>query len=192
MNALDGIIIGILLFFTIMGLLKGWFVQVLQIGAIAAAFVTAGLLHSRLASSPVFSGLRQKSDSLAEAAGFMIIFLAVSIFLTIVSALVFDLGRPDRLSFFARILGSLISTVSGILILACVCWVATEWKDPGEQDKKAQEVGFAAGLINNSALVPHLSSLCENLSDVFPKSSREHGRELFDATRGQIKNANGN
>ena len=110
MNALDGIILGILLFFVIMGLLKGWFVQLLQISAIIAGLIAAGLLHSRLAASPVFDHLREKSGSLAEAAGFMIIFLVTSVFLTIVSALVFDLGRPDRLSFSARILGSLIST----------------------------------------------------------------------------------
>ena len=186
MNALDGIIIGILLFFVIMGLLKGWFVQLLQISAIVAGLITAGLLHSQLAGSPVFGHLREKSDSLAEAAGFMIIFLVVSVFLTIVSALVFDLGKPDRLSFPSRILGSLISTLIGVLILSCICWVATEWKSPKGEKK---EEGFAAGLINDSSLVPQLSGLCENLSDLFPNSYREHGKELFDAGKEQIKKA---
>ena len=67
MNALDGIILGILLFFVIMGLLKGWFIQLLQISAIVAGLIAAGLLHSGLAASPVFSHLREKSGSLAEA-----------------------------------------------------------------------------------------------------------------------------
>ncbi|MFP6737135.1 MAG: CvpA family protein [Planctomycetota bacterium] len=186
MNALDGIIIGILLFFVIMGLLRGWFAQLLQISAIVAALITAGLLHSGLAASPVFNHLREKSDSLANAVGFMIIFLVVSVFLTIVSALLFDLGRPDRLSFSARMLGSLISTLTGVLILSCICWVATEWKSP---TGKKEEESFAAELINDSALVPQLSGLCENLSDLFPNSYREHGKELFDAGKEQIKKA---
>ncbi len=184
MNALDGIILGILLFFVIMGLLKGWFVQLLQISAIVAALIAAGLLHSGLAASPVFNHLREKSDSLAGAVGFMIIFLVVSVFLMILSALVFDLGRPDRLSFSARILGSLFSTLTGVIILSCICWVATEWKSPTE---KNEEESFVAELINDSALAPRLAGLCENLSDLFPKSYREHGKELFDAGKKQIK-----
>ena len=186
MNALDGIILGILLFFVIMGLLKGWFVQLLQLSAIVAALITAGLLHSGLASSPVFNHLREKSDSLAEAVGFMIIFLVVSVFLTIVSALLFDLGRPDRLSASARILGCLVSTSIGVLILSCVCWVGTEWQNP---TGKKEEESFAAGLINDSSLVPPLSGICENLSELFPQSYQEHGRELFDAGKDQIKEA---
>ena len=186
MNALDGIILGILLFFLIMGLLKGWFVQLLQISAILAGLVAAGLLHSELASAPVFDHLRQKSDSLAEAVGFMIVFLVVSVFLTIVSALLFDLGRPDRLSASARILGSLVSTSIGVLIISCVCWVASEWQGPTE---KKEEESFDAGLIKESTLVPHLSGICESLSGLFPSSYQEHGRELFDAGKEQIKKA---
>ena len=189
MNALDGIILGILLFFVIMGLLKGWFIQLLQISAIVAGLIAAGLLHSGLAASPVFSHLREKSGSLAEAAGFMIIFLVASVFLTIVSALLFDLGRPDRLSFSARILGSLVSTLTGVLILSCICWVATEWKSPGG---KKEEGSFAAELIDDSFFVPKLSGLGENLSDLFPKSYREHGKDLFDAGKKQIKKATSN
>ena len=190
MNPLDGIIIGILLFFFIMGLLKGWFIQILQIGVIAVSFITAALLHTGLASSPVFNGIRQKSDDLAAAAAFMIIFLAISIFLTIVSALVFDIGRPDRLSFPARILGALIATTSGILILGCICLVASEWKEPGE--KNPEKESFVGGLIANSALVPELSKVCGSLIDVLiPDSFREHGKDLIDAGKEQIKDVTG-
>ena len=63
MNPLDGIILGILLFFLIIGAMRGWFRQVLQIATIAGSFVIASLLHLKLSPASLFDGIRLKSDA---------------------------------------------------------------------------------------------------------------------------------
>ena len=189
MNPLDGIILGILLFFLIIGALRGWFRQILQISTILIAFVAASLLHLGLADAAMFDGIRQKSDALADGSAFMIIFLSCSIFLTIIAALIFDLGKPDQLSFSDRSLGALISVISGILVLGCVCLVANEWIKPGK--KAGKEGGPVAELISASALVSPLSESCQILIDLIPASSRKQLKNYIDEGKKQIEGIKG-
>ncbi len=189
LNPLDGIILGILLFFVIIGALRGWFRQILQISTILIAFVAAALLHLGLADAAMFDGIRQKSDALADGSAFMIIFLSCSIFLTIVAALIFDLGRPDQFSFSDRALGALISVASGILILGCVCLVADEWTKP--EKKAGKETGAVAELISTSALVSPLSETCQVLIDLIPASSRKQLKNYIDEGKKQIEGIQG-
>ena len=189
MNPLDGIILGILLFFVIIGALRGWFRQILQISTILIAFVAASLLHLGLADAALFDGIRQKSDALADGSAFMIIFLSCSIFLTIIAALIFDLGKPDQLSFSDRSLGALISVTSGILVLGCVCLVADEWIKPGK--KAGNEAGPVAELISASALVSPLSESCQVLIDLIPASSRKQLKNYIDEGKKQIEGIKG-
>ena len=187
MNPLDGIILGILLFFLIIGAMRGWFRQVLQISTIAGSFVIASLLHLKLSPASLFDGIRQKSDALADGTAFMIIFLSMSIFLTIIAALVFDLGRPDEMSFSDRALGAVISVGSGILLLGCVCLVADEWKKPAED--ATEKPGRVDGLIEESALVPVLSKSCKVLIDLIPASNREQLKGYMEEGKKQIEGA---
>ena len=189
LNPLDGIILGILLFFLIIGALRGWFRQILQISTILIAFVAASLLHLGLADAAMFDGIRQKSDALADGSAFMIIFLSCSIFLTIIAALIFDLGKPDQLSFSDRSLGALISVTSGILVLGCVCLVANEWIKPGK--KAGKEAGPVAELISASALVSPLSESCQVLIDLIPASSRKQLKNYIDEGKKQIEDIQG-
>ena len=189
MNPLDGIILGILLFFLIIGALRGWFRQILQISTILIAFVAASLLHLGLADAAMFDGIRQKSDALADGSAFMIIFLSCSIFLTIISAFIFDLGRPDQLSFSDHALGALISVISGILVLGCVCLVANEWIKPGKEAGK--EAGTVAELISTSSLVSPLSESCQVLIDLIPASSRKQMKNYIDEGKKQIEGIKG-
>ncbi len=185
LNPLDGIILGILLFFLIIGAMRGWFRQILQISTILIAFVAASLLHLGLADAAMFDGIRQKSDALADGSAFMIIFLSCSIFLTIISAFIFDLGRPDQLSFSDHALGALISVISGILVLGCVCLVANEWIKPGK------EAGTVAELISASSLVSPLSESCQVLIDLIPASSRKQMKNYIDEGKKQIEGIKG-
>lgn len=189
MNPLDGIILGILLFFLIIGAMRGWFRQILQISTILIAFVAASLLHLGLADAAMFDGIRQKSDALADGSAFMIIFLSCSIFLTIISAFIFDLGRPDQLSFSDHALGALISVISGILVLGCVCLVANEWIKPGKEAGK--EAGTVAELISASSLVSPLSESCQVLIDLIPASSRKQMKNYIDEGKKQIEGIKG-
>ena len=189
MNALDGIILGILLFFLIIGAMRGWFRQVLQISTIIIAFVAASLLHLGLADASIFDGVRQKSDALADGSAFMIIFLSSSIFLTIIAALVFDLGKPDQISFADRALGALISVISGILILGCVCLVADESIQPGKKTRETP--GSIAEMIGESALVAPLSKSCQTLIDLIPASNRKQFKNYIDEGKKQIEEAGG-
>lgn len=189
MNPLDGIILGILLFFLIIGAMRGWFRQVLQISTILIAFVAASLLHLGLADAAMFDGIRQKSDALADGSAFMIIFLSCSIFLTIIAALIFDLGRPDQPSFSDRALGALISVASGILILGCVCLVADEWIKP--EKKAGKKAGPVAELISASALVSPLSESCQVLIDLIPASNRKQLKNYIDEGKKQIEGIQG-
>ena len=189
LNPLDGIILGILLFFLIIGALRGWFRQILQISTILIAFVAASLLHLGLADAAMFDGIRQKSDALADGSAFMIIFLSCSIFLTIIAALIFDLGKPDQLSFSDRALGALISVTSGILVLGCVCLVADEWIKPGK--KAGNEAGPVAELISASVLVSPLSESCQVLIDLIPASSRKQLKNYIDEGKKQIEGIKG-
>ena len=189
LNPLDGIILGILLFFLIIGALRGWFRQILQISTILIAFVAASLLHLGLADAAMFDSIRQKSDALADGSAFMIIFLSCSIFLTIIAALIFDLGKPDQLSFSDRSLGALISVTSGILVLGCVCLVADEWIKPGK--KPGKEAGPVAELISASVLVSPLSESCQVLIDLIPASSRKQLKNYIDEGKKQIEGIKG-
>ena len=189
LNPLDGIILGILLFFLIIGAMRGWFRQILQISTILIAFVAASLLHLGLADAAMFDGIRQKSDALADGSAFMIIFLSCSIFLTIISAFIFDLGRPDQLSFSDHALGALISVISGILVLGCVCLVANEWIKPGKEAGK--EAGTVAELISASSLVSPLSESCQVLIDLIPASSRKQMKNYIDEGKKQIEGIKG-
>ena len=189
LNPLDGIILGILLFFLIIGALRGWFRQILQISTILIAFVAASLLHLGLADAAMFDGIRQKSDALADGSAFMIIFLSCSIFLTIISAFIFDLGRPDQLSFSDHALGALISVISGILVLGCVCLVANEWIKPGKEAGK--EAGTVAELISASSLISPLSESCQVLIDLIPASSRKQMKNYIDEGKKQIEGIKG-
>lgn len=189
LNPLDGIILGILLFFLIIGAMRGWFRQILQISTILIAFVAASLLHLGLADAAMFDGIRQKSDALADGSAFMIIFLSCSIFLTIISAFIFDLGRPDQLSFSDHALGALISVISGILVLGCVCLVANEWIKPGKEAGK--EAGTVAELISTSSLVSPLSESCQVLIDLIPASSRKQMKNYIDEGKKQIEGIKG-
>lgn len=189
MNPLDGIILGILLFFLIIGAMRGWFRQILQISTILIAFVAASLLHLGLADAAMFDGIRQKSDALADGSAFMIIFLSCSIFLTIISAFIFDLGRPDQLSFSDHALGALISVISGILVLGCVCLVANEWIKPGKEAGK--EAGTVAELISASSLISPLSESCQVLIDLIPASSRKQMKNYIDEGKKQIEGIKG-
>ena len=119
----------------------------------------------------------------------MIIFLSCSIFLTIVAALIFDLGRPDQFSFSDRALGALISVASGILILGCVCLVADEWTKP--EKKAGKEAGPVAELISTSALVAPLSETCQGLIDLIPASSRKQLKNYIDEGKKQIEGIQG-
>tara|TARA_B100000809_G_scaffold237802_1_gene257997 strand:- start:2639 stop:3214 length:576 start_codon:yes stop_codon:yes gene_type:complete len=189
LNPLDGIILGILLFFLIIGAMRGWFRQILQISTILIAFVAASLLHLGLADAAMFDGIRQKSDALADGSAFMIIFLSCSIFLTIISAFIFDLGRPDQLSFSDHALGALISVISGILVLGCVCLVANEWIKPGKEAGK--EAGTVAELISASSLISPLSESCQVLIDLIPASSRKQMKNYIDEGKKQIEGIKG-
>jgi len=189
LNPLDGIILGILLFFLIIGAIRGWFRQILQISTILIAFVAASLLHLGLADAAMFDGIRQKSDALADGSAFMIIFLSCSIFLTIIAALIFDLGRPDGLAFSDRALGALISVASGILILGCVCLVADEWTKPEKTTGK--EARLVAEFISASALVSPLSESCRVLIDLIPASSRKQLKNYIDEGKKQIEGIQG-
>ena len=193
MNPLDGIILGILLFFLIIGAMRGWFRQVLQIATIAGSFVIASLLHLKLSPASLFDGIRQKSDALADGSAFMIIFLSCSIFLTIIAALIFDLGKPDQLSFSDRSLGALISVTSGILVLGCVCLVANEWIKPGKKagEEVRRDPGQIEVLISASALVSPLSESCRILIDLIPASSRKQLKNYIDEGKKQIEDIKG-
>ena len=193
LNPLDGIILGILLFFLIIGAMRGWFRQVLQISTIAGSFVIASLLHLKLSPASLFDGIRQKSDELADGSAFMIIFLSCSIFLTIIAALIFDLGKPDQLSFSDRSLGALISVTSGILVLGCVCLVADEWIKPGKKagTEVRRDPGRIEALISASALVSPLSESCQVLIDLIPASSRKQLKNYIDEGKKQIEGIKG-
>lgn len=186
MNPLDGIIIGILLFFLIIGAMRGWFRQILQISTIVISFVAASLLHLGLSSVAMFDAIRQKSDALADGSAFMIIFLSSSILLTVISAIVFDLGRPDEMSLGDRALGAVISTASGILLLGCVCLVADEWIKPAKDGRK--KPGSVAEIIGESALVPPLSKSCAALIDLIPASNRKQLKIYVEEGKKQIEN----
>ena len=125
MNGADWIILGAILFSTLLAASEGFFYEVISLGGTVLAFLVASWEYYRIANwlSP-----HVKSEWVGEIAGFLIIFIAVVILVGIIARLVRWAMREAGLSWFDRMLGALFGVLRGCLLVSVVLLSVTAFE----------------------------------------------------------------
>lgn len=118
MTVFDYILVGIVVFFAIIGLLRGLVGQLFSLFGLILGFVLAKIYYGTLAD---YLGLHQY---LGGFVAFFLLFIAVFICTRLVGMIVERIMRSAKLSLFNRVCGFLLGFLKGFalcaLIIACV------------------------------------------------------------------------
>ncbi len=114
MSVLDYILIGILVFFAFLGLIRGLVSQLFSILGLVAGFLAARAYYGKLA---VYLGLQKYVGGFSA---FLLIFIAGFICARLLGLLVEKLMKTMKLSLFNRVCGFLLGLLKGFAICALI------------------------------------------------------------------------
>jgi membrane protein required for colicin V production len=186
-NPLDYVLIGLLAVFVIWGYVKGFFRQILQIVAIAAAFFLAARYHAAAAEWGVLSGVRERSPQSASVIAFLCILFASGAAGSIIASWLGKKLQNVHLRSGDGLLGAFLGLGKGVLILGGISLGLKQWKFPEGAGVPSELQKGAEGLITTSVLVPRLADGCLALVDLIPRETREEVTRNYNEQRRRMQ-----
>ncbi len=186
MNALDYVLIGLLVAFLLYGYFKGFARQILLLIAVGASFFLATKFHPDVASLGFMEEMRSKNENTALVVAFVgILFLAAAA-LSFVLSLITRRMEHKELSQSNRWLGALLSLGVGVILLGGLAVGLREWQtEEGAVGSKIEVVKEKTqGWVDGSRLVPFLSDAClglvDNVAKLIPQAGRDELARMYE------------
>jgi len=157
----------ILVFSIIAAIQKGFVRELISLASVVAALVVAALGYPRAAGW--FADLTS-SRQVAQAAGFLTLFLCTLAFGLLVSVIAAKLIRTVGLGWFDRFLGGIFGLVRGVLVDSVLLMIA---------------VAFAIkpALVGRSELAPYITTGARAVALAMPSELRAQFRDGFERFR---------
>lgn len=186
MNALDYALIVALLLSLFVGFRRGFVVQILGIVGVALGLFLAARFDSRLASMPVFEGVREHNTQTALVIAFLVIFFLVAALTSLITTLIRRKIRRSAAGGSDRWLGGLVGLAKGVLILGGVAIGLKQWALEGGAVIPAHIHEKGSSWVADSTLIPWLADGCLTLVAFVPRTEREKLVEMYIAQKKEI------
>ncbi|HEV2548039.1 MAG TPA: CvpA family protein [Stellaceae bacterium] len=184
MNALDIVVIAVILLSGLFAFARGFVKEVLSVGAWIGAGLAA--LYALPYATPVAARF-VPPGAVAEGAAGLAIFLVALIALSILTSAISRRVKDSALSAVDRTLGLIFGLVRGV-VLVCLAYIALSWVWPA--DKPQPQPQWIAG----ARTLPLLANGAERLRQLLPAQYREKAQATASETRRaaeQLKEAAG-
>lgn len=160
-NGIDWVLAAIVLLSVLMAIRKGFVRELISLAALIAGLVIAALEYHRAAAW--FEDLT-RSHEIAQAAGFLALFLAVLVVGLIVSVLAAKLVKTAGLQWFDRFLGGVFGLIRGIAVDCVLLMILVAFAiKPAE--------------VKGSLLAPYVSTGARALALVMPSDLKAQFRD---------------
>lgn len=156
MNSLDVIIIAIILISIFIGLLRGITREIFSLLSIFCGIIVASRYYQKLS---LFFISKINNEILANAISFIVIFLVVAIFISLIGIILCKIWRILHLSLFDRVLGAFFGLIRGIILVALLAILIEKFP-----------IGKIQKIADVSVFLPFVSPLKDILLSLFPFS----------------------
>lgn len=169
-NWLDWVLVIIVLFSVLTAIRKGFVAELITLASAITALILAAVNYQRLA--PLLAGFT-RSHSVALAASFILIFVAVLIAGALVAVIARKLIRKVQLQWFDRFLGGVFGLARGLLFDCILLLVMMAF-------------AIQQGAIEKSELAPYVTAGSRVLALVMPREMKSGFRAGFEKFKREL------
>ena len=188
MNALDYILLAILLLFVIFGYRRGFVWQALSIAGVIGAIFVAARYHASVAEMGILESIRSRSENAALVTAFVGIFILLTLITGFIVGKIGSRIQDKGLKSFDKTFGAVLGLAKGVLLLGGVAIAIQQFGLPEEnalvsEDARQRSEGFVA----DSLLVPKLAEGCLVVIEMIPEPARDQLATQYKKTIGVVK-----